>query len=343
MIVYIVLVLVLQFISYIIVYPICKIFVKKPPKGQRKRLAGGLVSLAMSLVMCIAVFAPLGGLLGNVGELLVSVQEVSKIADDANSSYNDDGLIKLSSGNVVFAEEDNGSGNNGADDAMKIISDIGLDTYKTSFIGKFYSFTGGWFFKAVSTVKDEKTGKKTNFDAQIGALNGAIKLATEVMEISKMDFETMFTSGNSDDLIASMAKLDELKDDLTAEQKEALTDMVKNTITEILPSDVQEELGIDFSNFDISEISFESEAKLFTDISKLSGNSEGVLTDAELTTLVDDFANSKIMLSVLDKGAGSELQMDLEPSQKSVVENAIKNGNYDNKTKESLSKLFGID
>ena len=109
----------LQFVTWLILFPILKIFVKK---GENKRKgAGALVGLAQGLVIAFVICAPLTG-------ILVQIDKIASI------EMNGKPLVKLP-------------------------EELGISEFVSSAPGKVYNSTGGWFFNVVSSTKDENGNK----------------------------------------------------------------------------------------------------------------------------------------------------------------------------------------
>ena len=81
----------LRFISWIIIYPICKIFVKK---GEKKRRgAGAIIGLVQGIVIAIAVVVPLNGLAGEFSKF--PSDEMAIPAEVGLEDYNTSGTYKV--------------------------------------------------------------------------------------------------------------------------------------------------------------------------------------------------------------------------------------------------------
>ena len=106
---------VLRFITWIIIYPIFKIFVKK--ELVKKRGFGALIGLVQGIVIAFAVLAPASGLIS-------TMKVLTKIEID---------------GKPMLAVE----------------KEIGVETYEDSFIGKTYLAIGGWYYDLIAPKLDD--------------------------------------------------------------------------------------------------------------------------------------------------------------------------------------------
>lgn len=94
--IYIIAFFVLRFLSYIIIFPICKIFVKRDL--IKKRLLGTLVGLIQGVVIAFAVLVPLNGILIELGSVVSSEEGQSfiKLPAELNlDSYKDTEISKF--------------------------------------------------------------------------------------------------------------------------------------------------------------------------------------------------------------------------------------------------------
>ncbi len=329
--VYLLLALFLNLIALAIVYPICKIFVKKPPIGKKKRLFGGLIGLGMGLIICIVSFAPLAGLVSDVADVTTSILEVTEKISKDDSKAEDE----LSTFSLVLYSEEADSTNNSDNEIKEIFDKIGLTDFNESFVGKTFSFVGGWYYNMVSTY--EVDGKKTNLHTTVGAIAGATKLAGSVVEIMTDESIEKIKSGDFTDFSSTMKELDEIKGDMTDKQIEALSDMLtkaSNSLLQDLGS--EQDIEIDFSNIDLKEVSFATEGKLLEKFQKYSDedNKEPIV----IGELINDLSKSTVILPL---ASNMDLGIELSGEQKSEVLIEISKVT-DLKAKEQLEKLFGL-
>lgn len=115
----------LQFVTWILVFPILKMILR-PILGRRVRSRGlgALVGVACGAVVAFSLYVPLNGLFC----------EASKLAS-----------VDLSG----ISGDSGGSG-----DPLASIRETGIADYASSGISKFYNAVGGGFYRSLATVKD---------------------------------------------------------------------------------------------------------------------------------------------------------------------------------------------
>lgn len=340
LIVYLLLVFILHLLTLVTVYPICKIFVHKPPIGKKKRLFGGLIGIAMGLIICIFSIAPLTGLIGDVGDVATSVMELTENMPSSKETESD--VVMFS--NVVYADEEKNDEANKTNKLKEILDKIGVLEFKDSSIGKTYSKVGGWYYNAVSAY--EIDGKKTNVHTEVGAISGAVKIVGNIVEIVDDDFVSKITSDEPDfsDLNSKMKELDKVKNSMTDEQLDSLEDLLKTTANALFKDAGGEEgdLNIDFENVDLKSINFESEGKLVEKFINY-GNQKGA-EEIGVDELIEDLSESTLILPLavnMDLG-GVPLGL------KEEVDGAIKKLERERpdvkpETINQLKELFGIE
>lgn len=251
----------LQFVTWILVFPILKL-VLRPLIGRRAhaRLLGLVLGAACGLFVAFAVYAPINGLLIEAGKL-ASIDLSSVTSDSASGTQVDDMMVK----------------------------DSGITEYSTSGISKFYSGIGGGFYRSLSTVEN-KDGEKVTISSQIDALSAAAKLATKAAALKNV---TNPDGTINVDSVRELAKALTEMDELTPEAKKALNGMLKSA-TESLGNDVPEAI----KNLDVENIDFKSEGELLltaADVMEKNGN----IDDVDMTKLVNDCSKSTVILDTL--------------------------------------------
>ncbi len=116
---YFILFFVLRFITWILIYPICKIFVKK--EAKKKKGWGALIGLVQGLVVAFAVIVPLNG-------LAVQVNKLSQVKMDGKPM-------------------------------LEIPAEVGLGEYAESTTYTIYDTIGGWYFDMLTTAETKDGDK----------------------------------------------------------------------------------------------------------------------------------------------------------------------------------------
>ena len=183
----------LSFVTWLIIFPICKIFVKKEKNKEGKRKAkkgvGALIGLVQGVLIAFVTFVPVSGMMSGIANLTTVMGE-----NMATSGYE----TTIDSGITSFAEESGegtGSGS-GANGEMPMIGE------PTGMV-KFYNDVGGWFFDMIASVDkvDETTGKtvKIKFGDATGVFGVVVTFAAELDSIN--DAIENLNDNNLDSLI----------------------------------------------------------------------------------------------------------------------------------------------
>ena len=249
----------LQFVTWVLVYPITKLILR-PVLGRRvrNRGAGALVGVLSGALVAFAIYVPMNGLICEIGKLAtVDLSGVSGNAGDAKQ----------------FEE----------------IRATGITEYSGSDISKFYSSVGGAFYNSLSTVTDQK-GNEVHLSTQIDALAAAAKFASKAATLKDvMNEDGTVNTANIKEFAKVLTELDEL----TPEVKQSLNAMVKSA-TEALGDSVPESI----KNLDIEQVDFKTEGSLLVTVADVV-EQEGSLENVDIRQVVDDLSKSTVILPAL--------------------------------------------
>ncbi len=353
MVAFLVVYFVLRIFTWIIVYPICKIWVKKGPKiveeevsyeqavengfegteeeyalsltkkkprYKKRRGYGALVGLGQGIIVAFALIAPLTGMM----------KQVDKIA-----------TVEMD-GKPLF----------------ELPEDAGIGEYVNSAPGKVYGTLGGWFFDTVTTVKDAD-GNKVNIGAAVDAVDavmgvvGSIEDMTTNLEIlgseSATDEERMDAlDGLGDSLIASGNALDKLDKD----SKKILEDLigsVKDMIAQEGGSDPEMEAILEDLSLENLDLAAAGEAikgisSFLTKTNPDYTGTEGV-TQKDITAIVNGIAKNPLILGMIESmGEGEPVTfVDVTGTEYAdLFANAVAAADLDADKKAVLAAFFGL-
>jgi len=317
---------VLQFLSWAIIYPICKIFVKK---GEKKHgLVGGIIGtvqgVAVAFVMCVL----LNGLFFNIG----------KVADTANSLGDSAGSVTAS---AVMSEgiEEGGDASQQppqqtAEDSLQIFID-----YQNSGICGIYNKVGNGVFNLVArtSVVDETTQEKKviTLAGQLDALKGVADMAKEMQAIQNIDFQNGI-KGSANDIKAIFDKLDVINKGLSDESKDTINTLVQTVADGF-------ELPVDLSVIDFKEIDFASEGEIITNLAEYSDKDPQTLTATDAENIVQQVVESNLILPLLE--SNNDLDLKLPEAQKAMAKDKIdelKEQGVAGSKINSLMNIFGL-
>ncbi len=310
--------LALSFVTWLIVFPICKIFVKK---GAKKRvLVGGLVGLIQGLVISFVVCAPLTGI----------VMQIDKISG-----------IQMEGKPLI-----------------EIPAEVGTDEYIASAPGKIYDATGSWFFDIVTSTKDASGKKVSIDDtcdvvvAVVGIADSVTQLSTKVESMTsetatpQEKVDTMKSVGDS--LVEIGNSLDALSGDAQAivnDLVSSVKEMILDGSEEPLPPEIEEL----FNDFKVEDLKLASAGHaingIATYIEKTSDEFDTTepVTQEDVDNIVNGLADNTFIVDLIaGEGESAPQLIEVSEENKVLFENAVNNTTLDEEKKDTLRELFGI-
>lgn len=306
---------VLLLLTWFIVYPICKIFVKK---GKRKgRILGAVVGLAQGAVVAFAFCAPITGL----------VSQIDKVS-----------ALELEGKPVI-----------------EVPAELGVDEYMDSAPGKLYNSIGGWFFNMLSSGKTADGKNVSIDDAvsivvavgdianTVTQVEDSVNVMTNPDATPQQQIDAMQSLGDS--LVAIGGSVDALSDDA----KTIVNDVV-SSLSEMTGGELDPEVQDIIDNFDISTIDFAAAGNaingIATYIEKTGDgfdNNEPV-TQEDVNKIVNGLADNELILSLVTQGDDVPTLVDIEDVEhKELFETAISGSSLSADDKDALRTLFGIN
>lgn len=296
----------LQFVTWILIFPILKLILR-PILGRRvhSRGLGALIGVACGAVVAFSLYVPLNGLFCEASKL--ATVDLSGISGDSG----------------------------GSGDQLAAIKETGIADYASSGISKFYSTVGGGFYHSLATAKDAN-GKEVNLTTQIDALSAAAKIATKVAAIKNIQNED--GSVNTDSVREIAKTLTEM-DDLTPEVRESLNDMVRS-LTESMGDNMPEAIR----NLDLEKIDFKTEGALLNTVADIV-DAEGSLENVDIKEAVENLSKSTVILPALAE-SDVTLPVDEKTKAQAMeaineLESRTGDAATDAETIASLKALFG--
>ena len=312
-----VLLFVLTLLSWLIVFPICKIFIRKGKK--RHSLVGGLVGLIQGVVVAFVVCAPLTG-------MIVQIDKVSQ--------------VKLN-GEQLF----------------EIPAEVGTTEYLQSAPGVIYDTTGGWLFDLVTSAKDENGKKVSIDDTCdiVVTVAGIADTVTQLTDkVESMTSDTATPQEQIDAIKSvgdSLVEIGNSIEDLSEDAKTIVNDLVDSVKEMVageggeIPAEVEEFLN----DFDVNNLKLASAGKAMNGIAsyieKTSDefdNSEPV-TQEDVDNIVNGLADNSFIVNLI-VGDGDEapqiIELDEENEGKFVT--AVNNTSLSEEDKNTLRQLFGL-
>ena len=308
---------VLSLLSWMIVFPVCKIFIRKGKK--RRTLVGGLVGLIQGVVVAFVICAPLTG-------MIVQVDKVSQ--------------VKLE-GERLF----------------EIPSEIGTTEYLESTPGVIYNTTGGWLFNLVTSTKDENGKKVSIDDTCdiVVTVAGIADTVTQLTD--KVESMTSGTATPQEQIDAiksvgdSLVEIGNSIENLSTDAKTIVNDLV-DSVKEMVSSEggeIPPEVEEFLDDFDVNNLKLASAGKamngIATYIEKTSeefDNNEPV-TQEDVDNIVNGLADNSFIVNLI-VGDGNEAPqiIELDAENESKFTTAINNTSLSEDDKNTLRQLFGL-
>lgn len=320
--------LVLQFITWLIIYPFLKLIFhpgekrQKEEKGRVKkyRFFGGLVGIVQGIVCAFALCVPLTGLAININT--VASTEIT------------DGTEKK----VL----------------LELPEEIGISSYTDSALCSIYDGCGGWFYSGLTTVVAED-GTKTSLTGATEAVSAAVELSNELTNLSNTLNETDFSEGitteNAPKLEEVFNKLDEVVNTMSPEALEFANNTIQSVI-EIF--DQQSEIKLtevipDINNFEIQDMDFGSIGKAVVEIANISEEqkqAEGApveIKEESVTIIVEALAKNEVIVNAVKNAIPEGTTFLPEDVEKEKFENAIEKADITPEQAQIIRELLGIN
>lgn len=315
---------VLQLLSWAILFPILKIFVKK---GKKKHaLVGGLVGAVQGVAVAFVICVVLNGLFVNVGNVMAAMDEsesggaetvaIVATADESGAATDETG------GSVTDGTQTDGEGNGGGGGGSKtdMLDNFYalLKSYPDSKISQMYDKIGGKAFNLVSTVKmqdQDGNEQKYTLKGQTDAVLSMLKLAKRA-EV----FQNIQVQGGIADCGESIKAvfdlLDEVTKDLSVESQEMMNTMLNKAAEVLIP-----DLPVDVSVIDFTKADFAHEGEIIVNLTSYAKKTDSI-TAEDAKNIVDNVMESDIIIPLLSS-AVDNLDLKLSEDQKSAAQNVI--------------------
>lgn len=309
---FLILFILLKFISWTIIFPICKLFVKKGK--SKKALLGGVIGLVQGALVAFVLCFPFTGLMVQVNGLTTSLTE-----------------IEMDGQPLMEAE------------VKEKFDSFGIAEYEESALGKFYVNVGGGLYNKLATAKDEN-GNKMSLDSAVNAMTSAVKIAGKLSDLTTVDFSEGITGENVKKVSDALRDIGEIVNgDMTEESREIVNNLINDVVKSMGGEDSEISLPEDF---DISSIGFEEAADAVDVIGKITDKEnegeEYTLTDEDAEKIVNGIAANESLISAMAGDDANLVGGTLEGEEKTKVENAINKADVDEATKERLKKMLGV-
>ena len=307
---YFILLYALRFVSWVILFPILKIFVKK--EENKKRGIGALIGLGQGIIVAFFALAPLTGLIG----------QVDKISE-----------VKL-----------------GGKQLLKLPAKVGVSEYMDSAPGKVYSATGGWLFEIITSTKDgdgNKISIDDTIDVVVTMANVADSLSGISDSMSLMSSDTATAQDRINAIKDVGAKFEEIGasiDSLSGDAKKMVNDLLGDLGTMFGEEGEENPLG----NLSLDTINLGAAGSamngIATYIEKTSDEFETTepVTDEDVNKIVSGLAGNMALFGGMEGDNGASAIIEVQEEDKARFESAVEATTLSSEDKETLRQLLGL-
>lgn len=341
----------LKLVSWIILYPICKIFVKK---GAKKHAGiGALTGLVQGVAIALCFCVPISGMLVQVNRVIPMMEDLQ--GSTASASTDDKYAFAAEEGSVssgtTSPEGEGGSTSEGGEIIPDEIKQILLG-YEETIIGKFYGHTCSPIFDLISGVQvpqENGTNQKMTLSGQIDAIKAMLDILQQFNETTEKLNDIDFSDLSSfSELREAFGKLDEITAELPQEAKNTINAVVSSAIDMVpVPDDAAPGVaemvaGIKdtLKSTDFTEIKFTKELDVIENITATIEKGENVTVD-DIAATIDSVSESALLVPVLSN-VNSDL--DLPNGTKMKLEEVFDElpADTDQETVDVLKNILGL-
>ena len=306
---------VLQFLSWIIVFPIFKIFVRRETK--KKVLFGGIVGILQGVVVAFVICSPLTG----------AIVQVDKMS------------------NLKFGEETVGE--------MVEIPDF--SEYLASPLASIYTSTGSWFFNAITTYTDNGGNKVTLDDTVQAAETGTkvveeVEKITSSLEGLNDPNSEKEAPDILRDVATSLSNIDEAIAGTSDGGKQVLQqviasvgEMIKNEEGSGESSDTEtmDKISEVIENIDVEKIDFGAAAEAVEGIADyLEKDEDEPIAPETVGKIVEGIAGNPVIIEMIPED--TQLVEIANEEDKQTFIDAIEDTELSDADKEKLKEILGL-
>lgn len=348
-VVFLVLFWALKLVSWMILYPICKIFVKK---GAKKHAGfGALTGLVQGVAIALCFCVPISGMLVQVNRVIPMIEELQGSTESASAG-----------GELAFAMDEDvpsgststegGSGDNsGSEIIPEEITEILLG-YEETIIGKFYGHTCSPIFDLISGVQipqEDGTNQKMTLSGQIDAIDAMVDILKQLNatteKLNGIDFSDL---SSFSELREAFSGLDEITAELPEEAKNTINAVVSAAIDMVpVPDDATDDVkdmvtGIKdtLKSTDFTDIKFTKELDVIENITETISKGEDVTVE-DIAATIESVSESALLVPVL---SNVNADLNLPSGTKMKLEEVFNElpADTDQETVDVLKNILGL-
>lgn len=307
---------ILMFLTWAIVFPICKIFVK-PKLVEAPAAADGKTGKPK-----YKKYGLIGAGIGAVQGLLVAVCcciMLTGIVVQCNNALG-----------VVGSLQAQGTQQGGEQSEMLNDLTAILDSYTQSSTCAFYNTNAcqSIFNKTseIKTVNEDGSVTTTTFAQKMEDLKAVGETLEQAMRFGDLDFGSLLDK-NADPAVREEAqnkvkdifdRLGEIQGNMSEEGKQMLNDFIGG-VADSIGEQLGQDFPLDLKNLDFSNVDFKKEGEVFSDLVDFATNPPTEINDEtkeEIKGVVDDVVKSDLVFSVLESNKDNiDLQQSFDEEQ----------------------------
>ncbi len=337
----------LQGITWLIVFQILKIFIKK--NKNKGTLVGGLIGLVQGFIVAFAICAPLTGLFVQLDKISTSFDALMPTPEQAEVSA--DGFISNEivvdgqTFNISFEES-----NEGQEPPIPevINATVDLKPYIQSPVGKFYIAIGNWYYQKVATIIDAD-GDKITLEATTSVLSTMVNLVSDVQEMSGAIDKLSDPNVTESEALSSIGEVligvGENFDEMGEEGKvifEELLDGIKEFVVPEGSTEVPEDVKEFVDNLTVEDLNLKSAGEAFVALSHYADNESEILaeiTEEDAKAIVKGISDNSFVMDLI----GETTILDVPSEDKEVFASAIESlTDISEEDKQTLYSMFNI-
>lgn len=318
----------LQFLTWIIVTPICSAVFrgkdkrKGKVKPKRHRLIGSVIGAVQGLAVALVICMVFSGMFTQVGRLFAMAQDLPQ-AEQSAETY------EMSSEDETAPE---GEGSEAMSEVLEMFSG-----YADSGVGKFYQSLTGKPFEWLSSVTTDK-GDTVTLPELVDSMEGVARMAREVVKMGEIDFAAMMSSGDFSDLKEILGNLDAIKGDLSEQALETINGLLQ-------PMGEALDLPIDLSSLDLNTVEFAKEGEIIENLYGYTQANAEELTVEDAKDIVKQIGESQLILPVV-QSASEDITSSLTEEQTDFISSAIDSIEEEQSLSQdkidALREIFGL-
>ncbi len=309
-IVYFALFFALRLISWLILFPLLKIVIKR--ERSNLKFLGAIIGLIQGAVIAFAVLVPLNG-------LIIQVEKISNIKFEMPASGQDESVESSQGPKALF----------------ELPKELGLKEYTESAICITLTDIGGWYFDMLTTVKTETGNLNFNdvSDMTVGVAD--ILASTTVIQegfekVMKEETTNEEKSQTFKELGAKISGIGGNFDQMSDDAKAFMDDLISSSLGES---------GVS-ANISVEELKLDSLGEAFTSLGNYYDDEQVNQTEANqiVNAIVENWS---VIESVYAGGTENGTLIDMEGDNEELFRNAI-NELADDSQKEKIMEMFGV-